>query len=159
MSQDDFDAPSFTPAGDDTYGRFMQIRVMDCWVHEQDIRRAVRQPGHEAGPAVDVSLDEVTQALGYIIGKQAGAPAGSSVRLVLTGSSGRVVDVAVTDRARVSNQPLDDPTATVTLPVTTFMRLAGGRGDPVAVLSSGDVVFGGDVALGRQVATHLAYMI
>ena len=32
---------SFTPAGKDTYGRFMQIRVFDCWLHEQDIRDAL----------------------------------------------------------------------------------------------------------------------
>ena len=40
MSQEEWDAESFTPAGKSTYGRFMQIRVFDCWLHEQDIRDA-----------------------------------------------------------------------------------------------------------------------
>ena len=44
MSQDDCDAPSWTPAGDGTYGRFMQIRIYDCWLHELDIRDAVGRP-------------------------------------------------------------------------------------------------------------------
>jgi uncharacterized protein (TIGR03083 family) len=159
LSQDDFDAPSWTPAGPDTYGRFMQIRVMDCWTHEQDMREAVGRPGHQAGPAVAVALDEVMGALGYIIGKQAGAPRGSSVRLVLTGSEARTVDVAVEDRARVTEQPLADPTTTVTMPVTTFMRLAGGRTDPARMLAQGVVGTSGDRSLGEQVTTHLGYMI
>ena len=50
MDQAAFDAESFTPAGPDTYGRFMRIRVMDMWMHEQDIREAVGRPGHERGP-------------------------------------------------------------------------------------------------------------
>ena len=37
MTQADFDAPSWTPAGpDETYGRFMRIRHYDCFVHEHD---------------------------------------------------------------------------------------------------------------------------
>ena len=39
MTQADFDAPSWTPAGrDETYGRFMRIRHYDCFMHEHDIR-------------------------------------------------------------------------------------------------------------------------
>ncbi len=73
MTEDDFDAESFTPAGQDTYGRFMQIRVFDCWIHEQDCREALGLPGHHRGPAVEVTLDEMTTAMGFIVGKKAGA--------------------------------------------------------------------------------------
>jgi uncharacterized protein (TIGR03083 family) len=51
MSEDDWNREGWTPAGTDTFGRFMQIRVMDCWVHEQDIREAVDRPGHISGRA------------------------------------------------------------------------------------------------------------
>src|SRR5918993_2848027 len=51
MDQARFDEPADTPGGRDTYGRFMRIRVMDMWFHEQDIREAVGQPGDLAGPA------------------------------------------------------------------------------------------------------------
>jgi uncharacterized protein (TIGR03083 family) len=159
MSQDDFDADSYTPAGPDTYGRFMRIRVMDCWMHEQDIREAVDRPGHRDGLAVPVALDEVVGALGYIVGKQAGAPRGSSVRLVLTGPEGRTVDVVVEDRARVSEEPLGEPSTTLTMAITTFMRLAGGRADPAGALASGAVGVAGDRALGGRVAARLPYMI
>ena len=44
MTDEEWNAESFTPAGMDTYGRFMQIRVFDCWLHEQDIRDAAADP-------------------------------------------------------------------------------------------------------------------
>ncbi len=89
MSEADWNAESFTPAGPDSYGRFMQIRVFDCWMHEQDIRAAVDLPGHDAGPAVDVSLDEMTTAMGFVVGKKAGAPRARRVTFSLTGPAGR----------------------------------------------------------------------
>src|SRR5918995_1610854 len=73
MDDEAWAAESFTPAGQDTYGRFMRIRAMDCWMHEQDIREAVGQPGHDGGPVVELVLDEMTSALGYVVGKRAGA--------------------------------------------------------------------------------------
>jgi uncharacterized protein (TIGR03083 family) len=111
MDQAALDEPSPTPAGPDTFGRFMQIRVMDCWVHEQDMREATGRPGHQTGPAVALSLDEVVTALGFVVGKQAGAPDGTSVRFDLTGGSGRIVDVVVEGRARVVEEPLARPTS------------------------------------------------
>ena len=159
MSQAAFDADAATPAGPDTYGRFMQIRVMDCWVHEQDIREATGRPGHREGPAVDMSLDEVVTALGYVVGKRAGVPAGSSVRFELTGGSSRTVDVVVEERARVSERPLDHPTTTVTVPVLAFMRLVGGRVDPARGVADGTVALRGDRALGSRIVENLAYMI
>jgi len=46
MPQGEWDAETMAPAGRNAYGRFMQIRVFDCWFHEQDIRDAVGRPGH-----------------------------------------------------------------------------------------------------------------
>ena len=51
MTQDDFDQPCMTPVGPGTYGRFMDVRVFDFWVHEQDVRVPLGRPGHETGPA------------------------------------------------------------------------------------------------------------
>ncbi len=156
MTEADFDAESFTPAGQDTYGRFMQIRVFDCWIHEQDCREALGIPGHQLGPAVDVTLDEMTTAMGFVVGKKAGASEGQSVRLHLTGPTERTVDVRVDGRAAVVHD-LDAPTTTITLPATLWVRFAAGRrpGDP----SHPDVTIEGDEALGRSVLEHAAYTI
>ena len=156
MTEDDFDAESFTPAGPDTYGRFMQIRVFDCWIHEQDCREALGIPGHHAGPAVEVMLDELTTAMGFVVGKKAGASEGQSVRLQLTGETQRVIDVRVDGRAAVVDD-LDEPTATITIPTTLWVRYAAGRrkGDP----SNPDIRIDGDQTLGRSVIEHAAYTI
>ncbi|HYI60362.1 MAG TPA: maleylpyruvate isomerase family mycothiol-dependent enzyme [Acidimicrobiales bacterium] len=156
MGDDEWEAESFTPAGPDSYGRFMRIRVFDCWMHEQDIRDALRRPGHTTGLPVEVTIDEMASALGYAVGKKAGAPDGTSVTFALT-DLGRDLHVAVDGRARVV-EALDGPaTVTLRLGVHAFSRLAGGRAtldeldDPVEVE--------GDTALGHQVLTRLAYTI
>lgn len=154
MDQAAFDEESFTPAGPDTYGRFMRVRVMDTWFHEQDVREAVARPGHLDGLAPAAVLDEVTAALGFVVGKRAGAPAGSSVRFELTGPLARRIDVEVTDRARPVEALADDPTVTLTVPGHHFTRLVGGRGaDP------GLVRIDGDPDLGQAVVANLAFMI
>jgi uncharacterized protein (TIGR03083 family) len=154
MDQSAFDEDSFTPAGTDTYGRFMRIRVMDIWFHDQDIREAIGRPGHVEGLAPAVTLDEVAAALGYVVGKRAAVPAGSSVRFELTGSMARRIDVEVTDRARVVGVLAGEPTTTLTVPGDHFTRLVGGRG-----ADAGVVRVTGDSALGEAVIGNLAYMI
>lgn len=159
MTEADFDEPSWTPVGKADYRRFMQVRVFDCWVHEQDIRLALGRPGHLDGPAAEQALDEVVRGLGYIVGKRAGAPAGSRVRLAVHGPLERTVDVAVDGRAAVV--PVDGTPATTALRLRSdcLLRLACGRRSPLAALEAGDVVVTGDVDLGRRVAENLAFTI
>jgi uncharacterized protein (TIGR03083 family) len=157
MPSAQFHAASWTPAGPGTYGRFMQIRIFDCWMHEQDIRAAVGHPGNEAGVAAERSLDEVVGALGYIIGKRGKAPDGSSVLISLTGPIERDLHVVTDGRAKVVATLDAPPTATIKLSSSLFLRLAGGREDPAAALAK--LELGGDVALARQLATNLAFTI
>ena len=157
MSQAEFDAPSWTPAGQGTYGRFMEIRVFDCWMHEQDMRDAVGIPGHGGGPGAELSVDEIVRALGYIVGKRAGAPSGSLVSLVLTGPVTRSVHVAVDGRASVVDEPDREATVVLSLSSDVFARLAGGR-VPVASRVN-EVLISGDAELGRRVLEALAFTI
>jgi uncharacterized protein (TIGR03083 family) len=156
MTQEEFDAESFTPAGQDTYGRFMQIRVFDCWIHEQDAREALGIPGHASGHAVDVSLDEHATALGFVVGKKAGATEGQSVRFHLTGDTERTIDVRVDGRASVVDD-LEDPTATITIPTLLWFRYAAGRHPADA--SRHDVTIEGDQELAKRVLANAAYTI
>lgn len=156
MTDADFDAESFTPAGQDTYGRFMQIRVFDCWIHEQDAREALELPGHTSGHAVDVCLDEHSTALGFIVGKKAGATEGQSVRLHLTGDTERTIDVRVDGRATVVDD-LEDPTTTITIPTLLWFRYAAGRRPADA--SRHDVTVEGDQDLGTRILANAAYTI
>jgi uncharacterized protein (TIGR03083 family) len=162
MGEADFAADSWTPIGPADYRRFMQIRVFDCWAHEQDVRYAVDRPGHDTGPVAEQSVDEIVRALGYIVGKKAGAGPGSSVRITLTGPVERDIAVSVLDgRARVIETVEGSPTATLTLSSNAFTRLACGRVDPPSVLGGawGGVGLGGDTGLGERIVTSLPFTI
>ena len=154
MTDAEWATESFTPAGPDTYGRFMRIRVMDIWMHEQDIREAVGSPGNVSGPAVELALDEMQAALGFVVGKRAGVPSGSSVTFDLTGEGGRTVHVDVQERAAVVEALPGPATVTLSMPLLTFTRLAGGRSRDTSAVTTA-----GDAALGAQVLDNLAYMI
>jgi len=159
MDQAVFDALAWTPAGEDTYGRYMRIRVMDQWFHEQDVREAVGRPGHLDGLAPQVVLDELTAAIGYVVGKKASLPEGTTARIDLKGPMSHRWDVEVTDKARVVDWTSAEPTLTITMPGATFCRVVGGRRawDHPWVRSA--TVIEGDHELAAQVLASLAYMI
>jgi uncharacterized protein (TIGR03083 family) len=157
MTQEEFDAPSWTPAGEGTYGRFMQIRLFDCWMHEQDIREATGIPGNDDGPCAELALAEVSGALGYIVGKKAGAPDGAGVTIELTGPVHTTRHVAVDGRAAVVDALPAPPAVTMRLSSNLFARLAGGR-VPVAERLN-EIAFEGDLELGRRIARALPFTI
>lgn len=154
LTPEQWSAEGFTPAGQDTHGRFMRIRVMDLWMHEQDIREAIGRPGHDTGPVVELVLDELQQSMGYVVGKKAGAPDGSSVTFSLTGPSGRDIHVLVDGRAAVVDSLPGPATVTLTMTPLLFTRLAGGRG-----AATDDVAIEGDAALGEQVLANMGFTI
>ncbi|OLF08058.1 hypothetical protein BLA60_24630 [Actinophytocola xinjiangensis] len=157
LSAAEWDAPSWTPAGERTYGRFMRIRLFDCWMHEQDIRDALALPGHEDGASARVALDEMADALGYLVGKRAGAPDGASVTIELTGPLPTTWHVAVDGRAALVERLPGPATATLRLSSTLFTRLCGGR-VPVAE-RLGDIAVTGDTDLAGRVANALPFTI
>ena len=159
MSDDEWNAESFTPAGKDTFGRFMQIRVFDCWLHEQDIRDAVGRPGHENGLAVEVVLDEMSTALGFVVGKKAGATTGQSVTFALTdgGTVVRQLHVEVDERAAVVPELSEPATVTLTMPIGVMTRRCAGRVGPDDLLDQ--VIIDGDLELASKILANQSYTI
>ncbi|MGV0066262.1 maleylpyruvate isomerase family mycothiol-dependent enzyme [Mycobacterium colombiense] len=161
MSGDEWDAVTMTPTGPDSYGRFMRIRVFDCWMHEQDIRVALERPPTDdelAGPAAPLALDEIAATMGYVVGKLARAPEGSRVQFDLTGPLARTIRVSVDGRAAVVDDFAGrDPTATVRLDGLQFTRLAGGR--PMCPARPQDIELDGDQDVATQVVEHLNFVI
>jgi uncharacterized protein (TIGR03083 family) len=161
ISDADWNQITATPAGPDTYGRFMRVRDFDCWMHLHDMRDALDQPVADAdlgGPASRLALDEMAASMGFVVGKLGGAPEGSRVAIELTGPLRRTINVDVRGRARV----VEDfggygPTTTITLDGLLFTRLAGGR---TTIARHPDAVsYGGDERVGRRVVEHLNYVI
>lgn len=159
MTQRQFDAEAPTPIGLAPYGRFMQIRLFDCWMHEQDIREGLGRPGHESGPCARAAVEEAVRALGYVVGKKAGAPEGSLVTIELTGPVRRKIHVEVAGgRARITDDLPRPATTTIAMSSSLFMRLAGGRSQSLSTRLGG-ISFDGDLALAQRVVTNLAFTI
>ena len=155
MTEGQWDAETGTPVGPESYGRFMRIRVFDCWVHEVDIRDAVGL-GDPTNPEPALwSLREISATLPFVVGKRARAPKGSTVTFVLTGVAPQTVHIAVDERAAVV--PTIDGTAdvTLTLDAADLARLVGGR--PGADASR--VTVDGDHELGAAIVANLHYTI
>ena len=161
MSDDDWNNVAPTPVGMETYGRFMRVRAFDCWMHEQDIREALRRPSSDddlAAAAAQLSLDEIEATMAYVVGKRGKAPDGSRVLFDLTGPLARRIRVRVDGRAQV----VDDfggaePTATIRLDGLQFTRLAGGR--PMDAARSQDIELGGDKDVAGRIVEHLNFVI
>ena len=158
---EEWNAPTQTPAGPDSYGRFMRIRTFDCWMHEQDIRAALdREPNAAQLSTADArqSLDEMAASMSFVVGKKAQAPEGSRVLLRLTGPLSREIRIAVDGRAAlVADFGSAEPTTVVTLDGLQFTRLAGGRG--LVSYRPADVEYSGDDAVGKRIVENLAYVI
>jgi uncharacterized protein (TIGR03083 family) len=155
ISESDWNAEGFTPAGKDSHGRFMRIRVFDCWIHEVDVRDSLGLgvPGDPAPAAV--TRAEMAASLPFLIGKRARAPIGSTVTVDFTGIAPAAVHVSVGERATVV--PTIDGAADVVLhvDVVDYARLIGAR----TTADTASVTIDGDVELGQSVVSNLHYLI
>ena len=144
MSVDDWNAPMVTPVGPESFGRFMRVRLFDCWMHEQDIRDALNRPSSGAElsqPQARLAVDEIAATMGYVVGKLGKAPEGSRV--------------AVDGRAQVVDDfDGSDATSTLSVDGLLFTRLAGGRSD-----NSAGVELRGDTEAGSRIVEHLNFVI
>lgn len=155
MSQADFDADSFTPAGPDSYGRFIRIRVFDCWMHELDLCDTLGLPLPTDPVTAGTALDEIATSMPFVVGKKAGAPDGSRIRFAIEGAVSRTLNISVDGRARMVDELDRIPDLTLVINYAEFARLVGGR-------STGDVgsaVIDGDRVLGEKVLANLAYVM
>lgn len=158
MTPEEWETLGPSPVGQAPYARFMQIRVFDCYMHEQDIRQAADLGFHPYGGAAERSLAEITPAMGFVVGKKANAPKGSIVRFVISGGQNSTFDVKVGDRASVSYDLDSSPTTVLEIGFLAFTRLIGGRSDDGADYLS-RVTVSGDEALGERVLANLNYLI
>lgn len=143
-----------TPGGVDwSWETLLRNRVIDVWVHDQDIRRAVKRPGGMDAPAAQVTATTFSYALPIVLAKRVGAKAGTSARWVVDGPVPFDFLVAVGDdgRARFTDESGD---VDVTLRMTTeeFTILGAGRRQPADL----HIEVSGDLELGEQIMRNMA---
>ncbi|MFC4053458.1 maleylpyruvate isomerase family mycothiol-dependent enzyme [Actinomadura syzygii] len=138
------------------YTRFMKFRAMDCWTHEQDVRRAVGRPGNLDAPAARCFWELMSPGLPRVVARKASAEPGRSVAFRISGPPSYDVAVRVDDDGRGHlAEPADagaDPAAELGMDWETYVRLTAGRCAPGAVT----VTVKGDRELASRVLTAMA---
>jgi uncharacterized protein (TIGR03083 family) len=160
LSEEGWAQVGWSPVGDVPYAVFMEVRVYDSWVHEQDARRALDRPGGSGNRASALSLDRVQGAMPFVVGKKAGCADGTAVRFEVEGprADARAFTIAV-DGGRA--RPVGDdvaPTATLRLSSIDFVRLGCGRATAEDVEAVGGFEVRGDAALGHRVLGAMNFM-
>jgi hypothetical protein len=110
-------------------------------MHEQDVRRAVGNPGGLDSPAARHTVDYLVESLAMVLAKRAGAPAGTTLVVEVEDSEPAVFGIGDDGKGgRLAVVP-DRPTARICLSREAFVVLAGGRraAEQVAYDVSGDV--------------------
>jgi uncharacterized protein (TIGR03083 family) len=152
--------PGWSPIGEAPYGEFMLIRIMDCWVHGQDMRWALDKPGDRGGRGERVALTRLTSGMGYVVGRQVAPPDGTTVVFEVEGPDPRTVALRMDGkRASGLDEAPESPTVRLTMPAEQFVRLACGRESPDQVLAARGVAFEGDEELGKSIVRSMNFMI
>jgi uncharacterized protein (TIGR03083 family) len=122
------------------YHELLRMRVFDVWVHEQDLRRALHEPGNLDSAAALIARDQLLAGLPKVVAKLAGAPAGTTVVFDVTGPLEflRTVRVDAAGHATADESISLAPDVQFTLGWETYVRLACGRGRPGPVKIEGD---------------------
>jgi uncharacterized protein (TIGR03083 family) len=134
---------------------FLAIRVFDLWAHEQDIRRALGNPGGFEGFAAAHSRERMVMGAGNSIQERLSPAAGTGVVFDITGPGGALRGIVFDgERGRAGTDVPANPTATLRLDLNTLTVLACGRSDDP--LARSRVAVEGDQNLGRRVLEDLA---
>lgn len=160
-----FGRPMMTPTGPGTMGEFLSIRILDCWVHEQDLRWGLGLPANLGGPAAEHTVDRLCRTIPMVVGKRAATPDGAAVRITIEpqrdGEVARDLYLEVHEgRARYVDAPPTPPVAWVSFATEAFVQLANGRrADTDGSVDLTGVVLDGDLDLATRIATNFNQMI
>lgn len=157
----DLNAPMTGPLGFPVpRGRMILTRILDTWVHEQDVRAAAQLPGGLDTDAAIITAEQFSAALPFVWGKRVGAPIGATVRVVVTGPGvtfDRTVVVGDDGRATVVSDASDNaaPTVGVVLDFPLYVALSAGRAGAVD-LARESAAITGDPELAARFLAALA---
>ena len=155
-----FATETMTPTGPGTLGEFLSIRVLDCWLHEQDMRRAVNRPGGLDGAAAAHTIDRLIRTLPIVVGKRAATPEGATVVIDIHGGVNRRIPITVSEgRARIATTVPTEVLATVEMDTECFVVLASGRRSWNDPSLTGHWRLVGDVDLGGRILAQMNMMI
>jgi uncharacterized protein (TIGR03083 family) len=154
----DWAAPSWTPTGPGTVRDLIPFRVLDSFIHELDMRRAVGRPHNMESPSAQLTMGRLRGVLGVIVGARLRPPDGTRVAFVVEGPAAFAEVYGMHEAHAVALEPFPEPLAgavdaALHMDADTFVRLIGGRGELEELAAR--VRVEGDAHLGRRVIEHM----
>ena len=160
LDDDAWEKVGWSPEGERPYHRFQETRVLDSWIHLQDIRDALLEPADDHGVAEEIVVNRFEAALPYVLGKKMKAPEGTIININLTGRLARTIFLEVRDGRAVALATCDDvPDLELTTPIAIFWRRTAGRISAQAFLNASASTVHGDHALAQNFAEALSIML
>jgi uncharacterized protein (TIGR03083 family) len=151
-----FAKPMMMPTGPGTLGDFLDIRILDLWIHDQDIRRALDISGNHGGPCAEHTIDRLIRTLPIVVGKRAATPDGQSVSITISGAVQRIIYISVTEgRANIVATKPASLLCEISMDSTVFTALATGRKQYTELNWTST----GDTALAQRIISQLNMMI
>jgi uncharacterized protein (TIGR03083 family) len=133
----------------------LAIRVFDLWAHEQDIRRALHEPGGLGGVPAAHSRERMLMGAGNKAQARLGPPAGTVIAFDVIGPGGALRSITFDgERGRAGATVPAEPASTLRLDLPTLTVLACGRSDDPGARSR--VIVEGDQNLARLVLEDMA---
>ena len=125
------------------FDEVISMRVFDTWVHEQDIRVAVGDPGHLGTAPAHMAAGRMRRSLGFVWAKKVDAPVGATLQVTVTGPGVEFSDTVIRSEGGKGGPigSVEDPTVALTMSFPGFVALTCGRG-PAEVSIVGDQVLG-----------------
>jgi uncharacterized protein (TIGR03083 family) len=147
-----------TPTGPGTMADFLHVRILDCWLHEQDMRIALKIIGNTGGDGAEHTIDRLIRTIPIVVGKRAATPEGHSVAIHITGPVSRDISVTVVEgRARIDTSPASTFACSISIESPMFVQLATGRVDGATATPSCTIT--GDKDLAQRILNNFNMMI
>jgi uncharacterized protein (TIGR03083 family) len=154
-----WDEPTRTAQGWRPLHLVLEMRVIDSWVHLQDIRDALLEPADDHGLGEEIVINHFEGAIPFVWATRVGAPEGALLRVNLVGRLARSVQVLVREGRGVAvASSAEVPLVEVTTAVALFWRRMAGRINAEAFLGASATDLRGDRDLGRRLAEAMCVL-
>ncbi len=153
LGDEEWANPTWTPDGPRPMHYVQETRVIDSWIHLQDIYDALLEPTDDHGLGEEIVVNRYEAALPYVWAARSAAPEGGVLRVNLVGRLGRSIQVTVREGRGVAVASTDvTPLVEMTTAVAIFWRSMAGRINAEALLRASATHVRGD----REVALRFA---
>jgi uncharacterized protein (TIGR03083 family) len=156
LSPEEWESNSWSPDGPRPLHQFQEMRVLDSWIHLQDIHDALLEPTDDHGMGEEIVVNRFEAALPFAWAKLTAAPEGALLRVNLVGRLGRSVQVQVRDGRGEAVPATDEvPRVELSTAVALFWRRMAGRINAEAFLRASATDVRGDRELAQRLAESL----